>query len=56
MQGVRVVDESVFPESVTGGVAATLLALANRASQMMEEELNLQCNNNNFADGFRRKL
>ncbi|OUC39468.1 putative GMC oxidoreductase, partial [Trichinella nativa] len=43
IRGVRVVDESVFPSTVTGGIGATLLALANRATDMIKEQHDLKC-------------
>ncbi|KRZ14360.1 Glucose dehydrogenase [FAD, quinone] [Trichinella zimbabwensis] len=43
IRGVRVVDESVFPSTVTGGIGATLLALANRAADMIKEQHDLKC-------------
>ncbi|VDP25485.1 unnamed protein product [Soboliphyme baturini] len=43
MSGIRVVDESVFPDSITGGLPATLLALANKAAEIIAEENHLSC-------------
>ncbi|CDW52027.1 GMC oxidoreductase family protein [Trichuris trichiura] len=42
-RGVRIVDESVFPTTATGGMGATLLALSNRAADLIRSEHDTTC-------------
>uniref|UniRef100_A0A5S6Q3T1 Glucose-methanol-choline oxidoreductase N-terminal domain-containing protein n=1 Tax=Trichuris muris TaxID=70415 RepID=A0A5S6Q3T1_TRIMR len=43
VRGVRIVDESVFPTTATGGMGATLLALSNRAADLIRNEHDIRC-------------
>jgi len=43
MNGIRIADESILPESATGGIQATLLAIANRAAKIIEEDIAVPC-------------
>jgi hypothetical protein len=43
MSGVRVVDQSVLPESATGGVSTTTLVVASRAYRLIKEDHRLRC-------------
>jgi len=41
--GVRVVDQSILPETASGGMASTVLAVANRAYRIIRNDNRLRC-------------
>lgn len=43
VQGLRVADASIFPNNVSGNIQATVYAVAEKAADLIKEDMGLEC-------------